>query len=75
MSDPASASPRSSLPVTACAGGHSVITGLLDYLQRWHPGSRLLGVLTGPRGVVQNDARELKAEDLVSGRRGGGGGG
>ena len=38
------------------AGGHNVIIGLHDYLQRWHPGSTLVGFLAGPRGVMQNIA-------------------
>lgn len=46
-------------------GGHNVIIGLHDYLQRWHPGSTLVGFLGGPRGVMQNQFKTLTAEELV----------
>ncbi|KAL4443800.1 hypothetical protein ABPG75_011537 [Micractinium tetrahymenae] len=47
------------------SGGHNVIIGLHDYLQRWHPGSTLLGFLNGPRGVMQNNYKLLAPEELV----------
>jgi hypothetical protein len=46
-------------------GGHNVIIGLHDYLQRWRPGSTLVGFLGGPRGVMQNQYKPLTAEELV----------
>ena len=46
-------------------GGHNVIIGLHDYLQRWHPGSTLVGFLNGPRGVMQNKYKVLTADELV----------
>lgn len=62
------------MPPLACPpsppGGHNVIIGLHDYLQRWHPGSTLLGFLNGPRGVMQNNYKVLTPEELVR-RRGG----
>jgi hypothetical protein len=48
-------------------GGHNVIIGLHDYLQRWHPGSTLVGFLSGPRGVMRNDYKILEAQELVRG--------
>jgi pyrophosphate--fructose-6-phosphate 1-phosphotransferase len=54
-----------SLESPSCAGGHNVIIGLHDYLQRWHPGSTLVGFLGGPRGVMQNQYKPLTAEELV----------
>ena len=57
-----SSSPPPTLPP---AGGHNVIIGLHDYLQRWHPGSTLVGFLNGPRGVMQNNYKELSAAELV----------
>ncbi|KAL4442020.1 hypothetical protein ABPG77_011281 [Micractinium sp. CCAP 211/92] len=53
-------------------GGHNVIIGLHDYLQRWHPGSTLLGFLGGPRGVMQNNHKVLTPEELDSYRNLGG---
>ncbi|KAL4443799.1 hypothetical protein ABPG75_011536 [Micractinium tetrahymenae] len=53
-------------------GGHNVIIGLHDYLQRWHPGSTLLGFLNGPRGVMQNNYKLLTPEELDSYRNQGG---
>ena len=54
------------------AGGHNVIIGLHDYLQRWHPGSTLVGFLGGPRGVMQNKYKVLTAEELDGYRNQGG---
>ncbi|KAL4442021.1 hypothetical protein ABPG77_011282 [Micractinium sp. CCAP 211/92] len=54
------------------SGGHNVIIGLHDYLQRWHPGSTLLGFLNGPRGVMQNNHKVLTPEELDSYRNQGG---
>ncbi|EFN58046.1 hypothetical protein CHLNCDRAFT_34452 [Chlorella variabilis] len=53
-------------------GGHNVIIGLHDYLQRWHPGSTLVGFLAGPRGVMQNNYKILQAEELDGYRNQGG---
>ena len=50
-----------------------MIVGIFDYLQRWHPGSSMLGFLGGPRGLMQNQYKTLTAEELV--RRGAGCGG
>ncbi|PSC71449.1 pyrophosphate-fructose 6-phosphate 1-phosphotransferase subunit beta 1 [Micractinium conductrix] len=54
------------------SGGHNVIIGLHDYLQRWHPGSTLVGFLNGPRGVMQNNYKELSAAELDGYRNQGG---
>ena len=48
------------------AGGHNVIIGLHDYLQRWHPGSTVIGFLGGPAGVMNNKYKILREEMLVS---------
>ncbi|PSC71535.1 pyrophosphate-fructose 6-phosphate 1-phosphotransferase subunit beta [Micractinium conductrix] len=53
-------------------GGHNVIIGLHDYLQRWHPGSTLVGFLNGPRGVMQNNYKLLQADELDGYRNQGG---
>ncbi len=42
-----------------------MIAGLLDQLTARHPGSRLMGFLNGPRGIVQCDAREITAAAVV----------
>lgn len=36
-------------------GGHNVLTGLLDFLQRRNVSSELVGFLAGPGGLVRND--------------------
>jgi pyrophosphate--fructose-6-phosphate 1-phosphotransferase len=53
-------------------GGHNVITGLFDALQKVHSDSRLLGFLGGPRGILEGDCRELTAEVLAPYRNTGG---
>lgn len=35
-------------------GGHNVIAGLLDALQKLHPDSQLIGFLDGPSGLIKN---------------------
>ena len=47
------------------AGGHNVIAGLFDHLEKQHSGSKLLGFLDGPRGVMNNNYRELTEKDMV----------
>ena len=58
--------PRPS-PLAPPAGGHNVIIGLHDYLQRWHPGSTLVGFLGGPAGVMNSRYKVLTADELVRG--------
>ncbi|KAI7839314.1 hypothetical protein COHA_007012 [Chlorella ohadii] len=53
-------------------GGHNVIIGLHDYLQRWHPGSTLVGFLGGPAGVMNNRYKVLTADELDGYRNQGG---
>ncbi len=53
-------------------GGHNVIVGLYDGLQVARPGSRLLGFLGGPRGILEGHFRELTAEVLRPYRNTGG---
>jgi pyrophosphate--fructose-6-phosphate 1-phosphotransferase len=40
-------------------GGHNVIAGLLDGIKKGNPGSRLLGFLNGPSGILKNAVREI----------------
>ncbi|PRW56738.1 pyrophosphate--fructose 6-phosphate 1-phosphotransferase subunit beta [Chlorella sorokiniana] len=54
------------------SGGHNVIIGLHDYLQRWHPGSTLVGFLGGPAGVMNNRYKVLTADELDGYRNQGG---
>lgn len=51
-------------------GGHNVIAGLFDGLQG--AGSRLLGFLGGPRGVLDGRFEELTAERIAPYRNSGG---
>ncbi len=53
-------------------GGHNVIAGLYDGLQAIRPGSRLLGFLGGPRGILSGNYRELDVETLRPYRNTGG---
>lgn len=53
-------------------GGHNVITGLYDALQKLHTGSRLLGFLGGPSGILNNKYCELTAKALAPYRNQGG---
>lgn len=53
-------------------GGHNVIAGLHDGLAAVRPGSRLLGFLGGPRGILEGSFRELTAEVLRPYRNTGG---
>ena len=45
-----------------------MIIGLHDYLQRWHPGSTLVGFLGGPAGVMNSRYKVLTADELVRGQ-------
>ncbi|MDR3201314.1 MAG: diphosphate--fructose-6-phosphate 1-phosphotransferase [Spirochaetales bacterium] len=40
-------------------GGHNVIAGLLDGIKKGNPGSKLLGFLAGPSGLLKNQALEI----------------
>jgi pyrophosphate--fructose-6-phosphate 1-phosphotransferase len=53
-------------------GGHNVITGLFDALMTVDPASRLFGFLGGPRGIFDDDHRELTGEGLMPYRNTGG---
>ncbi|GAB4824078.1 hypothetical protein N2152v2_011124 [Parachlorella kessleri] len=54
------------------AGGHNVIVGIFDSLQRWRPGSKLFGFLQGYKGVLANQHKEL-TQDIIDGYRNQGG--
>jgi pyrophosphate--fructose-6-phosphate 1-phosphotransferase len=43
-------------------GGHNVLAGLFDGLKKGNPGSRLLGFLGGPDGLVKNRTVEITEE-------------
>ena len=53
-------------------GGHNVITGLHDGLCETRPGSKLLGFLGGPRGILEGRQRELGEAELAAYRNTGG---
>lgn len=54
------------------AGGHNVITGIFDAINKFHPDCTLFGFLNGPSGIVDNDHVELTEELLNSYRNQGG---
>lgn len=54
------------------AGGHNVITGLLDALILLNPESRLFGFLEGPSGIITGKYKELTKELVQSYRNQGG---
>lgn len=43
-------------------GGHNVINGLLNALQRLNPESQLIGFINGPKGITENQFIPLKRE-------------
>ncbi|GAB4813047.1 hypothetical protein N2152v2_000093 [Parachlorella kessleri] len=53
-------------------GGHNVIVGVFDNLQKWRPGSKLFGFLGGPKGVLDNRQKELTKEIIDEYRNQGG---
>ncbi|HEY2809877.1 MAG TPA: diphosphate--fructose-6-phosphate 1-phosphotransferase [Rhabdochlamydiaceae bacterium] len=54
------------------AGGHNVISGLWDALQKLHSHSRLFGFLSGPSGICSGKYKELTKEIIQSYRNQGG---
>lgn len=54
------------------AGGHNVIAGLFDALQKLHSENRLLGFLGGPGGIIEGKIAEITQEGLASYRNQGG---
>jgi len=54
------------------SGGHNVVAGLHDGLLAARPGSRLLGFLGGPRGILDGSYRELTADVVAPYRNTGG---
>ena len=53
-------------------GGHNVIAGLSDALEKIHPDSRLFGFLRGPKGIFTGRYRELTREAIRPYRNTGG---
>ncbi|MCL2043400.1 MAG: diphosphate--fructose-6-phosphate 1-phosphotransferase [Treponema sp.] len=53
-------------------GGHNVIAGLYDGLQKWNPGSTLYGFLDGPKGLIKNKTTILTGEIVDAYRNTGG---
>lgn len=47
-------------------GGHNVLWGLHEALKKNHPGSKLLGFLNGPSGLLNQDYIELTERVLAS---------
>lgn len=54
------------------AGGHNVICGLFDALERFHPESELLGFQSGPSGIIEKRYTELTASLVAEYRNQGG---
>lgn len=54
------------------AGGHNVVTGLFDALQKIHPESKLFGFLNGPAGILGGDSIPLTPDILDRFRNQGG---
>lgn len=54
------------------AGGHNVILGLFDAMQKMNTNSILIGFIGGPGGIVANKFKELKADELLHFRNMGG---
>jgi len=54
------------------AGGHNVISGILDFLERYHPGSKLYGFLKGPKGIMTGEASEITPKAMYPFRNQGG---
>ena len=53
-------------------GGHNVIAGLYDAMQKANPESVLYGFLLGPDGIIENEAVELTGERVDAYRNLGG---
>ncbi|HJT22936.1 MAG TPA: diphosphate--fructose-6-phosphate 1-phosphotransferase [bacterium] len=53
-------------------GGHNVVAGLFDGLQKLNPRSRLIGYLGGPSGLVENKKMEITGKLLEDYRNTGG---
>ena len=43
-------------------GGHNVIAGVFEAAKRAHPDSRLIGFLSGPKGIITNQHQEVTRE-------------
>jgi len=53
-------------------GGHNVLAGIFDALQRLNPKSKLVGFLDGPGGIISNRHTELSTSKLAQYRNQGG---
>jgi len=53
-------------------GGHNVVAGLFDTLQKIHEESKLFGFIGGPKGLIEGKERPLAEEDLQPYRNMGG---
>ena len=54
------------------AGGHNVVIGLFDALQKLGKENHLIGFLNGPKGLLENKSKPLNGELLASYRNQGG---
>ncbi len=43
-------------------GGHNVIAGVFEAMKKAHPDSRLIGFLSGPKGIITNKHKEVTRE-------------
>ena len=46
------------------SGGHNVICGIYNYINKVHPGSQLYGFIGGPEGIYKGRYKELKEETV-----------
>lgn len=54
------------------SGGHNVAAGIYDALQKFNPGSRLIGFIGGPAGIVANNWFILDEKKIATVRNQGG---
>lgn len=66
MRGPDSSSFFPRLPPGPPAGGHNVIAGVFDNLERCRPGSTLYGFINGPKGLLENNVVVLTKDVIVS---------
>jgi diphosphate-dependent phosphofructokinase len=46
-------------------GGHNVIAGVFEAARRAHPDSQVIGFLSGPKGIITNQHKEITREMVV----------
>ncbi|MBM3183754.1 MAG: diphosphate--fructose-6-phosphate 1-phosphotransferase [Chlamydiae bacterium] len=48
------------------SGGHNVLVGLFHALKKIQSQSQLFGILNGPKGLIENQAKELQEKEIGS---------